>query len=401
MIEPVLEQIDDLRFRIKVIYENGTKAWQEVTQEQLALVLKTVDGNSISLGNGLPKLKIDIGDLTNAVSNLITKTGLNAEDINRLVGKGISQANLDKLASKFGVDTKKYKLIEKIIDDQLGNNPDKVSKFITDLSKGLPNSESGLLMLFDEVPNFNVKVWQVLKDGNHTKLINDVVVLRQLNLLISIHPNAEWNKILKFADGSRRLIESLEKLKDKKGVHNILSDLAHEYSGKRQGANFVVEFATSQDEDFIKGIAKFEAYDKDLINGIREYDIQVGVSPNQINIECKAWWKEWNSPNFKEQFIKDLGKMTSLGQIQWRFKKTPNVAPDIITLKDRVLKSLGTWDDVSQKWIAGSELSEMFLEESLRSKIRTVFGSGITDANSFINELGKDNIFKTIFEIVN
>ena len=143
-------------------------------------------------------------------------------------------------------------------------------------------------------------------------------------------------------------------------------------------------------------ILKFEV--SNLSNNLtRIYDIQVEFFEKGQrfikNLELKNWGKFYPEA-IKNQFIKDLQKMDNLGDIQWIFRKTANIA-DMTTLKNGVLQALKKADGKPIE-----ELERLFDNRTIVKKLQTIFGKEVKTLNDLLNKLNDDKIFNQIFEIV-
>ena len=143
-------------------------------------------------------------------------------------------------------------------------------------------------------------------------------------------------------------------------------------------------------------ILKFEVSNSSN-NLTRIYDIQVEFFEKGQrfikNLELKNWGKFYPE-TIKNQFIKDLQKMDNLGDIQWIFRKTANIA-DMTTLKNGVLQALKKADGKPIE-----ELERLFDNRTIVKKLQTIFGKEVKTLNDLLNKLNDDKIFNQIFEIV-
>ena len=142
-------------------------------------------------------------------------------------------------------------------------------------------------------------------------------------------------------------------------------------------------------------ILKFEV--SNLSNNLtRIYDIQVEFFEKGqrciTNLELKNWGKFYPE-TIKNQFIKDLQKMDNLGDIQWIFRKTANIA-DMTTLKNGVLQALKKADGKPIE-----ELERLFDNRTIVKKLQTIFGKEVKTSKDILNKLNDDKIFNQIFEI--
>lgn len=115
--------------------------------------------------------------------------------------------------------------------------------------------------------------------------------------------------------------------------------------------------------------------------------------------ELNLGWLTFYPSKFSEQFLKDLANMTSLGNIQWKFKKTGEIS-DLANLKNKVLNALGSFDNTTNKWVAGDALNGLFNDTKAVNNIKASFGGDIETADLLINELTGSS-FDSIFEIIN
>ena len=86
--------------------------------------------------------------------------------------------------------------------------------------------------------------------------------------------------------------------------------------------------------------------------------------------------------------------MDNLGDIQWIFRKTANIA-DMTTLKNGVLQALKKADGKPIE-----ELERLFKYEDIVKKLKNIFGEDIKTSKDILNKLNDDKIFNQIFEIV-
>ena len=111
------------------------------------------------------------------------------------------------------------------------------------------------------------------------------------------------------------------------------------YGKKFAGGKFQLKYAEKLLDQ--GKVLKFEVSNSSN-NLTRIYDIQVEFFEKGQrfikNLELKNWGKFYPE-TIKNQFIKDLQKMDNLGDIQWIFRKTANIA-DMTTLKNGVLQAL-------------------------------------------------------------
>lgn len=90
--------------------------------------------------------------------------------------------------------------------------------------------------------------------------------------------------------------------------------------------------------------------------------------------------------------------MVNLGDIRWLFKKTTDVAPDLPTLKQKVLSSLGSLN--GPNWVAGPELIDMMAQPDVLGKLRKLFANpSLSTADEIMLHLKNDMNFNKIFEI--
>ena len=177
------------------------------------------------------------------------------------------------------------------------------------------------------------------------------------------------------------------------GFDKVVEDMAT-YGKKFAGGKFQLKYAAK----FLdKGnILKFEV--SNLSNNLtRIYDIQVEFFEKGQrfikNLELKNSGKFYPE-TIKNQFIKDLQKMDNLGDIQWIFRKTANIA-DMTTLKNGVLQALKKADGKPIE-----ELERLFDNRTIVKKLQTIFGKEVKTLNDLLNKLNDDKIFNQIFEIV-
>ena len=86
--------------------------------------------------------------------------------------------------------------------------------------------------------------------------------------------------------------------------------------------------------------------------------------------------------------------MDNLGDIQWIFRKTANIA-DMTTLKNGVLQALKKADGKPIE-----ELERLFDNRTIVKKLQTIFGKEVKTSKDILNKLNDDKIFNQIFEIV-
>ena len=123
------------------------------------------------------------------------------------------------------------------------------------------------------------------------------------------------------------------------GFDKVVEDMAT-YGKKFAGGKFQLEYF-AKIIDNLKGSLRFEVPYTIKIGGqevARIYDAIVEYAGKTTKYEMKNWAK-WYPSTIKNQFIKDLQKMDNLGDIQWIFRKTANIA-DMTTLKNGVLQAL-------------------------------------------------------------
>ena len=166
------------------------------------------------------------------------------------------------------------------------------------------------------------------------------------------------------------------------------------YSKKFAGGKFQLEYAEKLLDQ--GKVLKFEV--SNLSNNLtRIYDIQIEFFEEGKkfikNLELKNWGKFYPE-TIKNQFLKDLQKMNNLGDIQWIFRKTANIA-DMTTLKNGVLQALKKADGKPIE-----ELERLFKNEDIVKKLKNIFGEGIKTSKDILNKLNDDKIFNQIFEIV-
>jgi hypothetical protein len=269
VVEPLIEQIDDLKFRVKVIFENTTQ-WQwleNVTQEELAVLMKTSDGNMVALATrlNLPKVKINFQGIGDVVNYLVNKTKLTSAEIERLVAKGVGHSDIDKLAIKFGDRSTQYRRLERIIDENLKNDAERVKAFLKDLKDGIDNDDkSGLLNFFDEAESFWFDAWDILSRAGRTDLklkraaLDKITeVCRNSNFTSSLNINGTgWKqKLIDICDAqgkgghqyAKSLVEHLDdlnlffnKYNGVTGIDNLVKDLSNGSSIMQSGAQYAV-----------------------------------------------------------------------------------------------------------------------------------------------------------------
>jgi hypothetical protein len=123
---------------------------------------------------------------------------------------------------------------------------------------------------------------------------------------------------------------------------------------------------------------------------------QISPKTKSINsriVELKNWDTFYPS-TIRSQFVKDLNKMTELGELKWFFKKSDGVNAG--NLKEQVLSAL-----TKQGGGPVDELNNISLEQ-VRKILGDDYGS-ITNTNriqKLTTALNDDNFFNTIFEVV-
>ena len=166
------------------------------------------------------------------------------------------------------------------------------------------------------------------------------------------------------------------------------------YGKKFAGGKFQLKYAEKLLDQ--GKVLKFEVSNSSN-NLTRIYDIQVEFFEKGQrfikNLELKNWGKFYPE-TIKNQFIKDLQKMDNLGDIQWIFRKTANIA-DMTTLKNGVLQALKKADGKPIE-----ELERLFDNRTIVKKLQTIFGKEVKTLNDLLNKLNDDKIFNQIFEIV-
>ena len=86
--------------------------------------------------------------------------------------------------------------------------------------------------------------------------------------------------------------------------------------------------------------------------------------------------------------------MNNLGDIQWIFRKTANIA-DMTTLKNGVLQALKKADGKPIE-----ELEKLFKNNKSIVNLKQLFGNEIREAKDILDKLNDEKIFNQIFEIV-
>ena len=166
------------------------------------------------------------------------------------------------------------------------------------------------------------------------------------------------------------------------------------YGKKFAGGKFQLKYAEKLLDQ--GKVLKFEV--SNLSNNLtRIYDIQVEFFEEGQrfikNLELKNWGKFYPE-TIKNQFIKDLQKMNNLGDIQWIFRKTANIA-DMTTLKNGVLQALKKADGKPIE-----ELEKLFKNNKSIVNLKQLFGNKIREAKDILDKLNDEKIFNQIFEIV-
>ena len=166
------------------------------------------------------------------------------------------------------------------------------------------------------------------------------------------------------------------------------------YGKKFAGGKFQLEYAEKLLDQ--GKVLKFEV--SNLSNNLtRIYDIQVEFFEEGKkfikNLELKNWGKFYPE-TIKNQFLKDLQKMNNLGDIQWIFRKTANIA-DMTTLKNGVLQALKKADGKPIE-----ELERLFKNNKSIVNLKQLFGNEIGEAKDILDKLNDEKIFNQIFEIV-
>lgn len=146
-------------------------------------------------------------------------------------------------------------------------------------------------------------------------------------------------------------------------------------------------------EGDISKIIKFEAYDFDDLDN-RIYDV---VFENKLGKQIRAEFKNWDNfypSTIRDQFVKDLSKMTELGEIKWFFKKSDNVNAG--SLNEQIISSLMKQD--------GNPIDE--LQDISLDQVKNLLGDDygkITQSNrlgKLLDALRNEDFFSSIFNIV-
>ncbi len=193
-----------------------------------------------------------------------------------------------------------------------------------------------------------------------------------------------FKKSTKVKNQANQIFRTNAKLK------KLITDLAEQRS-KYIGGKFVLNFAEiGIDGKKIKNIIRFEARDFDA-SGNRIYDMVYNtVSGKTIRAELKNWSKFYPE-TIRDQFIKDLNKMTELGELKWIFNKTSGIS-DSKMLKEKVLEALRN-DPLKR-------LENMFDEAGVFSKkMQSIFDVEVDNAKDLLNILDDNSVFEEIFEI--
>lgn len=194
--------------------------------------------------------------------------------------------------------------------------------------------------------------------------------------------------------GFNRLIEQLHRFKDIDGLEKVIQEMASQ-KGKLVGGKFVLNFAENGlNGQKIKKILKFEAVDFDQA-GNRIYDLFFETNTGKlIRAELKNWG-DFYPDVIRNQFVKDLNKMTEIGELKWFFNKTSGITDNKV-LKEKVLKALRKAD--------GSVVDELDVVslERVKGLLGNKYGI-IREGNKttkLLEALSDDKIFNQIFEIV-
>lgn len=164
-----------------------------------------------------------------------------------------------------------------------------------------------------------------------------------------------------------------------------------QYWTKFKGGKFQLEYATKLVEDG-KNV-KFEVSKLSTLEN-RIYDIEATFFEDGNKITKHLELKNWNNfypESIKSQFVKDLGAMEKLGDVQWVFNKTDNIN-DLTILKSKVMGALKNADG------SAVEALDKAVKDNL-AKFRATFGSQIRTSDDVIKALEKEDVFIKIFKI--
>jgi hypothetical protein len=194
------------------------------------------------------------------------------------------------------------------------------------------------------------------------------------------------------------VISKLHKLRELKGVDNIVNDLGHNAYTRFLGSRFVLDYASKLDDALIaaKKIS-FEAPETFSFGGKdvdRFYDIVIEEAGKAVKKELKAWskWHSWSDDVIRKQFVRDLAndKLTEIDELNWVFKKTDGITEEI--LKSKVIAALESK--------AGKEA----LKQVPLQKVIDFTGldnlNEVAKAQALINHFKDIDNFKTIFKVV-
>ena len=185
----------------------------------------------------------------------------------------------------------------------------------------------------------------------------------------------------------------LEKLLHTEGIDIVLREMAQSWQKLRGGKFQLQYFADHLAEG--TSIVKFEAKEEIKFGEktvARIYDIVTETERGPINYELKNWsnWQSWSSKAFREQFLKDLTAMAEGKRIKWVFSGHKMSREE---LKRKIIEALQ--DD---KWKA--QLTSMMQDLSVKSPLKTIFGSKVDSAESLIKAIDEhDAVFDFLFEI--
>ncbi|MCB0497335.1 MAG: hypothetical protein KDC79_14435 [Cyclobacteriaceae bacterium] len=198
-------------------------------------------------------------------------------------------------------------------------------------------------------------------------------------------------------DGFEAFLNKLHKLKDIPGFEKVLNQLTSTGWNQFKGAKFVVDYTydlVQKNSSLLTKIV-FEKTSDILIDGKnvgRIYDILI----DGVHYELKNW-SNWFPSTVKTQFIRDLVNINNLDELKWVFNSSDNL-PDLGVLKRNMLQTLKKADGITPI----DELGDISLEK-MRKLIGDKFGN-ISEANrkvKFLEALEDDDIFNSIFEVIN
>lgn len=134
----------------------------------------------------------------------------------------------------------------------------------------------------------------------------------------------------------------------------------------------------------------------DMSNNLqRIYDIVIEGGTLDRTLDISLELKNWSAiyPDvIKQQFLKDLVKMETLGDIQWIFKRTKTNPFTSERLRKEFIAAL------RQKGVK-MEMEKLFENKSFSNKMLEIFESNITNADELIEAIEDKNNFNQLFKI--